>query len=39
MVTKMFKDLIRKIMEIYIGDMVVKSKLSQTHLEDFQETF
>ena len=39
MVTKMFKDLIGKMMEIYIDDMVVKSKLSQTHLEDLKETF
>ena len=39
MVTKMFKDLIGKTMEIYIDDMVVKSKLSQTHLEDLKETF
>ena len=39
MVTKMFKDLIGKIVEIYIEDMVVKSKLSQTHLGDLQETF
>jgi hypothetical protein len=26
-------------MVIYIDDMVVKNKLSQTHLEDLQETF
>ena len=39
MVTKMFKDLIGKTMVIYIDDMVVKNKLSQTHLEDLQETF
>ena len=39
MVTKMFKDLIGKTMEIYIDDMVVKSKLSQNHLGDLQETF
>ncbi len=38
-VTKMFKDLIGKKMEIYIDDMVVKSKLSQTHLEDLKVTF
>jgi hypothetical protein len=39
MVTKMFKDQIGKTMEIYIDDMVVKSKLSQNHLEDLTETF
>jgi hypothetical protein len=39
MVTKMFKDLIGKTMEIYIDDMVVKRKLSRTHLEDLKETF
>ena len=39
MVIKMFKDLIRKMMEIYIDDMLVKSKLTQTHLEDLKETF
>ena len=39
MVTRMFKDQIGKTMEIYIDDMVVKSKLSQNHLEDLTETF
>jgi hypothetical protein len=39
MVTKMFKEQIGKTMEIYIDDMVVKSKLSQNHLEDLTETF
>jgi hypothetical protein len=39
MVTKMFKDQIGKTMEIYIDDMVVKSKLSQNHLGDLTETF
>uniref|UniRef100_A0A2N9GFJ3 Reverse transcriptase domain-containing protein n=1 Tax=Fagus sylvatica TaxID=28930 RepID=A0A2N9GFJ3_FAGSY len=39
MVTKMFKDQIGRTMEIYIDDMVVKSKLSQNHLEDLTETF
>ena len=35
----MFKDQIGKTMEIYIDDMVVKSKLSQNHLKDLTETF
>uniref|UniRef100_A0A2N9IDW0 RNase H type-1 domain-containing protein n=1 Tax=Fagus sylvatica TaxID=28930 RepID=A0A2N9IDW0_FAGSY len=39
MVTKMFKDQIGKTMEIYIDDMVVKSRLSQDHLKDLTETF
>ena len=39
MVTKMFKGQIGKTMEIYIDDMVVKSKLSQNHFEDLTETF
>uniref|UniRef100_A0A2N9FUV5 Integrase catalytic domain-containing protein n=1 Tax=Fagus sylvatica TaxID=28930 RepID=A0A2N9FUV5_FAGSY len=39
MVTKMFKDQIGKTMEIYIDDIVVKSKLSQNHLKDLTETF
>jgi hypothetical protein len=39
MVTKMFKDQIGKTMEIYIDDMVVKSRLSQNHLKDLTETF
>ena len=39
MVTRMFKDQIVKMMEIYIDDMVVKSKLSQNHLEDLTKTF
>ena len=39
MVTKMFEDQIGKTIEIYIDDMVVKSKTSQNHLEDLAETF
>ena len=39
MVTKMFKGQIGKTMEIYIDDMVVKSKLSQNHFEYLTETF
>uniref|UniRef100_A0A2N9ESA7 RNase H type-1 domain-containing protein n=1 Tax=Fagus sylvatica TaxID=28930 RepID=A0A2N9ESA7_FAGSY len=39
MVTKMFKNQIGKTMEIYIDDMVVKSRSSQNHLKDLTETF
>uniref|UniRef100_A0A2N9HQJ4 Uncharacterized protein n=1 Tax=Fagus sylvatica TaxID=28930 RepID=A0A2N9HQJ4_FAGSY len=39
MVTRMFKDQIGKTMEIYNDNMVVKSKLSQNHLEDLTKTF
>jgi hypothetical protein len=39
MVTKMFKEQIGRMMEIYIDDMVVKSKLSQNHFKDLTETF
>ena len=39
MVTKMFKDQIGKTIEIYIDDMVIKSRSSQNHLEDLTETF
>ena len=39
MVTRMFEDQIGKKMEIYIDDMVVKSRLSQNQLEDLAETF
>ena len=39
MVTKMFKDQIGKTMEIYIDDMVVKSKSSKKHLKDLTEIF
>jgi hypothetical protein len=39
MVTKMFKDQIGKTIEIYINDMVIKSKSLQNHLENLTETF
>ena len=39
MATKMFKNQIGKTIEIYIDDMVVKSKLSQVHLGYLEETF
>ena len=39
MVTRMFKDLIRKIVEVYIDDMVVKTKKSGGHARDLVEVF
>ena len=35
----MFSKQIGKNMEIYVDDMLVKSKEAKTHLEDLQETF
>ena len=35
MMTKMFKSQLGKNIEIYINDMVVKSKMVSEHLEDF----
>lgn len=34
LVTKIFKDLIRKIVEVYIDDMVVKSRALEDHPGD-----
>ncbi|XP_038722022.1 uncharacterized protein LOC120014175 [Tripterygium wilfordii] len=39
MVTKLFGPLIGKTMEVYIDDMVVKSKFQQDHLMHLQEVF
>ncbi|XP_028089530.1 uncharacterized protein LOC114289895 [Camellia sinensis] len=39
MITRMFKDQLGKIMEAYIDDMVVKSKLAINHLADLREVF
>ena len=39
LVTKMFKGQIGKTMEVYIDDMVVKSKKAETHLADLLQTF
>lgn len=38
-VTRMFKDLIDKIVEVYINDMVVKTKESKRHTCDLVEVF
>ncbi|GMP26675.1 hypothetical protein CsSME_00003020 [Camellia sinensis var. sinensis] len=39
LVTKMFKHLIGKTVEVYIDDMVVKTKKSEGHLADLKEVF
>lgn len=35
----MFSQQIRRNMEVYIGDMLIKSKEEATHLDDLEETF
>ena len=39
MVNKMFNKKIGRIMEVYMDDMLVKSKEELTHLDDLRETF
>ena len=39
LVKKMFSKQIRRNMEMYVDDMLVKSKEESAHLEDLQETF
>ena len=39
MVTCMFKDLSGKIVEVYIDDMVVKTKKNGRHVRDLVEVF
>ena len=39
MVNKMFSKQIRRNMEMYVDDILVKSKEESAHLEDLQETF
>ena len=39
MVTRMFKDQIRDIVEVYIDDMVVKSKKSEEQVPNLVEVF
>ena len=39
LVTAMFKEQLDRTMEVYIDDMVVKSKEEQTYLADLKETF
>ena len=39
MMTRMFRDKIGSIVEVYIDDMVVKSQENQRHVKDLEETF
>ena len=39
LVNKMFSKLIGRNMEVYVNDMLVKSKEEDTHLDDLKETF
>jgi len=39
MVTRMFKDNIESTVEVYIDDIVVKSKKDERHVMDLNETF
>ena len=39
MMTRMFRDKIRHMVEVYIDDMVVKSKQEVQHIEDLQGVF
>ena len=38
MMTRMFKNKIGRMVEVYINDMVVKSKQESRHVEDLQGT-
>ena len=39
LVNKMFNNQIGRNMEVYVDDMLVKSKEELTHLDDLKETF
>ena len=39
LVNQMFSKKIGKNMEVYVDDMLVKSRKTETHLADLQETF
>ncbi|KAJ8470141.1 hypothetical protein OPV22_024484 [Ensete ventricosum] len=39
LVNRMFKDQVRRNMEIYVDDMIVKSRQAETHLSNLAETF
>ena len=39
MMTRIFRDKIGSIVEVYINDMVVKSRENQRHVKDLEETF
>ena len=39
LINKMLRNQIRRIVEVYIDDMLVKTKDEENHLEDLEETF
>ena len=39
MITRMFRDKIGRTVEVYIDDMVVKSKQEMQHVDDLKEVF
>ena len=39
MMTRMFKDKIGRMVEVYIDDMKVKSKEEQKHIDDLRDVF
>jgi len=39
MMTRMFRDKIRRTIEVYIDDMVVKSKWEMQHIGDLKKLF
>ena len=39
MVTKVFKPLLGKVMEVYVDDMVIKSREADTHVDDLKLVF
>ena len=39
LVNKMFKDLIGKSMEVYVDDMLMKSKTTRDHIEHLNKMF
>ena len=39
MMTRMFRDKIRRMTEVYIDDMVVKSKQEKRHIDNLKEVF
>lgn len=39
MMTRMFRDKIGNMVEVYIDNMVVKSKENQRHIDDLTEAF
>lgn len=38
-IIEVFKGQIRRILEVYIDDMVVKSQIAEQHIEDLNEFF